>query len=48
MISLQEYLAQGQTTVSNLLLENCRSLGFATDRKIVLWLQLIVCPRTRQ
>lgn len=39
MISLQEYLAQGQTTVSNLLLENYYSLGLTND-EFVLWLQL--------
>lgn len=39
MISLQEYLAQGQTTVSNLLLENYHSLGLTND-EFVLWLQL--------
>lgn len=41
MISLDEYLAAGQTTVSNLLLKNYRRLGLNTN-EFMLWLQLYV------
>lgn len=31
MVSLKEYLAKGQTTISNLLLENYHHLGLTND-----------------
>ncbi|MGM0212733.1 DnaD domain protein [Enterococcus sp. AZ109] len=40
MISLEEYLANGQTTVSNLLLKNYARLGLSTF-ECMLWLQLL-------
>ena len=39
MVSLKEYLAKGQTTISNLLLENYHHLGLTND-EFLLWLQL--------
>lgn len=39
MISLEEYLAGGETTVSNLLLKNYTKLGLDTN-EFMLWLQL--------
>lgn len=45
MISLDEYLAAGQTTVSNLLLKNYRRLGLNTN-EFMLWLQLYVENQT--
>ena len=47
MISLQEYLAQGQTTVSNLLLENYHSLGLTNDEFCIM-ASVVSLPRTRQ
>lgn len=39
MISLKDYLAGGETTISNLLLQNYTKLGLNTD-EFMLWLQL--------
>lgn len=39
MISLNDYLAGGETTISNLLLKNYTKLGLTTD-EFMLWLQL--------
>lgn len=39
MISLQDYLKSGQTTLSNLLIENYRRLGLTND-EFILWIQL--------
>ncbi|GCF93661.1 DNA replication protein DnaD [Enterococcus florum] len=39
MISLQEYLAAGETTISNLFLHNYARLGLSAE-EFVLWLQL--------
>ncbi|MGI6154960.1 MAG: DnaD domain protein [Enterococcus lemanii] len=39
MISLEEYLASGQTTYSNLVLDNYRKIGL-TNEEFLLWLQL--------
>lgn len=39
MVSLKDYLAKGQTTISNLLLENYHHLGLTND-EFLLWLQL--------
>ncbi|MDN6639964.1 MAG: DnaD domain protein [Tetragenococcus sp.] len=39
MISLRDYLANGQTTLSNLLIENYRQLGLTND-EFILWIQL--------
>lgn len=39
MISLEEYLAGGETTISNLLLKNYTKLGLDTN-EFMLWLQL--------
>ncbi len=39
MLSLQEYLNNGQTTLSNLLVDNYRRLGMSND-EFLLWIQL--------
>lgn len=39
MISLKEYLSGGETTISNLLLQNYTKLGLTTN-EFMLWLQL--------
>jgi len=39
MISLRDYLKSGQTTLSNLLIENYRKLGLTND-EFILWIQL--------
>ncbi|MGO2853670.1 MAG: DnaD domain protein, partial [Tetragenococcus koreensis] len=39
MISLRDYLKSGQTTLSNLLIENYRQLGLTND-EFILWIQL--------
>ncbi|WP_407856990.1 DnaD domain protein [Enterococcus hailinensis] len=39
MISLQDYLAGGETTISNLLLQNYTAIGLSTN-EFMLWLQL--------
>ncbi|GAA2904554.1 DnaD domain protein [Enterococcus pseudoavium] len=39
MISLKDYLAGGETTISNLLLQNYSKLGLTTE-EFMLWLQL--------
>ena len=39
MISLEEYLASGQTTYSNLVFDNYRKIGL-TNEEFLLWLQL--------
>ncbi|MGX7196097.1 DnaD domain protein [Enterococcus olivae] len=39
MISLESYLKHGQTTISNLLIENYHRLGMSND-EFLLWLQL--------
>ncbi|OTN76514.1 hypothetical protein A5886_001591 [Enterococcus sp. 8G7_MSG3316] len=39
MISLEDYLAKGQTTISNMLLDHYRQLGLSND-EFLLWLQL--------
>ncbi|MDT2612162.1 DnaD domain protein [Enterococcus dongliensis] len=45
MISLQEYLAAGETTLSNLLVQNYTKLDLNTD-EFMLWLQLYVAHQT--
>ena len=42
MISLQDYLKSGHTTLSNLLIENYRRLGMS-HQEFLLWLQLYKC-----
>lgn len=42
MISLADYLAKGQTTISNMLLDHYRQLGLSND-EFLLWLQLFRC-----
>lgn len=45
MISLKDYLAGGETTISNLLLQNYSKLGLDTN-EFMLWLQLYAAHQT--
>ncbi|MBO1306976.1 DnaD domain protein [Enterococcus sp. 669A] len=45
MISLEEYLSNGQTTVSNLFLKNYARLGLSTFESM-LWLQLLAASQS--
>lgn len=42
MISLRDYLKSGQTTLSNLIIENYQRLGLTND-EFILWIQLYKC-----